>query len=253
MSVAPEQGGTMIEIIAADLRTQIHDGMLSPGERVGSVKDLAERYGAARTTVHAAIDLLIGEGILSGGKGLSLRVRQAPEPLAWDLGAEIRAARDGGAGDWWEDAVRQQGHDGRQDAAVLSFLAAPPPEMARAPRWDGKTAVRSLTRWVDGKPSMLAAAYFPYPVIAGTPLAEPGDVPAAAEVLAGCGHPQSRLECRATARMPRPLEVAGLRLPRGVPVLEVTLDGYEAGGAPVHVVRIVAPADRWAMRLLEPA
>ena len=258
MSIAPERGGTMTETIAADLRQLIHDGELGPGERIGSVQDLAVRYGTGRTTVNAAIDRLEAEGLLSGGKGKLIRVRQALTPLIWDLGGEMLAARGAGPatafdGSRWEAAVREQGRAPRQDAVALSLLGAPPPEAAGVAQWEGKTAVRSLIRRVDGQPSMLATSYFPYEVIAGTPLAEPGDAPATADVLADAGHPQAHLEWSASARMPRPREIADFRLPRGVPVLEVTLAGYGADGVPVHVMRIVAPADRWTIRVPDPA
>lgn len=52
-------------------RTSIHRGDLKPGERVPSIRNLAEELGVAKKTVESAYDILIGEGYLvsRGSKG----------------------------------------------------------------------------------------------------------------------------------------------------------------------------------------
>lgn len=50
--------------IHAALRAQIQDGRLAPGARLRSIKDLAEDYGVALTTVRKALDALKEEGLV---------------------------------------------------------------------------------------------------------------------------------------------------------------------------------------------
>lgn len=61
--------------IAAALRGQIRDGVLSPGQRMLSEKDLAETYGVAKLTARRAMEQLRREGLVVGERGRQPRVR----------------------------------------------------------------------------------------------------------------------------------------------------------------------------------
>ncbi|WP_193164274.1 MocR-like pyridoxine biosynthesis transcription factor PdxR [Microbulbifer hainanensis] len=52
-------------------KNRIHEGAFNPGERVPSIRNLAEELGVAKRTVETAYDILIGEGYLisRGPKG----------------------------------------------------------------------------------------------------------------------------------------------------------------------------------------
>jgi DNA-binding GntR family transcriptional regulator len=61
--------------IATDLRTQIDNGSLTPGDALPSEAAIAEAYGVARGTVRAALALLQSEGLIEThhGKGRFVR------------------------------------------------------------------------------------------------------------------------------------------------------------------------------------
>jgi DNA-binding GntR family transcriptional regulator len=50
--------------IHAQLRTQIEDGRLAPGDRLPSIVDLSNHYEVALTTVRKALDALKAEGLV---------------------------------------------------------------------------------------------------------------------------------------------------------------------------------------------
>ena len=69
--------------IADDLRGQIKNGRLKPGERVPSNKALSERYSVATATIRSALDELRNEKLIQtqGTRGTYvLRVPAEPEP-----------------------------------------------------------------------------------------------------------------------------------------------------------------------------
>jgi DNA-binding GntR family transcriptional regulator len=61
------------------------------------------------------------------------------------------------------------------------------------------------------------------------------------------GRPADRTTSLLAARMPSPAEAAMLRLPAGVPLLEVLTASYDAAGVPLRVVERLLPADRYAI------
>ena len=65
--------------IAADLRERIRSGILSPGQRIMSAKDLAQSYGVAIHTAEGAIRLLKVEGLIVSERGRRSRVAEQPD------------------------------------------------------------------------------------------------------------------------------------------------------------------------------
>ena len=57
--------------VADTLRTEIGSGKLAPGERVPSIRKLADRFGVAPMTAQNAIEMLRSEGLVytSPGRG----------------------------------------------------------------------------------------------------------------------------------------------------------------------------------------
>src|SRR5262249_58406506 len=62
--------------IADELRTQILQQGLRPGERLPSEHSLMERYGASRQTVRKAVAVLKAEGLLDAAQGQGVFVRE---------------------------------------------------------------------------------------------------------------------------------------------------------------------------------
>lgn len=62
--------------VMADIRAQIADGRLAPGEKLPTTAELAGRYGYSAGTIREAINKLIGEGLLHGHQGVGVFVAE---------------------------------------------------------------------------------------------------------------------------------------------------------------------------------
>ncbi len=73
--------------IAADLREQIRAGRYGPGVQLPSATALQARYGVARGTAGAAVELLKREGLVTSKRGAGWFVTERAEP------EEVRRSR----------------------------------------------------------------------------------------------------------------------------------------------------------------
>ena len=111
--------------------------------------------------------------------------------------------------------------------------------------------------WADDDPVYRVTTYVPWTIAEGTGLLEP-EIPhpyGIHGVLEDQGYPMARLHDVATARMPTLAEKDALRLPAGVPVIDllhvsVRADGEALRGHPLrHARRHVLPDLRRARRM----
>lgn len=75
--------------LAEELRRDIADGRLSPGERVPSIRQLAERHGIAPMTVKNALRELQDEGLVRTDPGRGTFVRDDASARATDSPSEV--------------------------------------------------------------------------------------------------------------------------------------------------------------------
>lgn len=66
--------------VADDLREQIHDGELAPGDVLPGLPALAGVYATSRETVRKGLMIVEGEGLVTRDRGFSYEVAQ-PKPL----------------------------------------------------------------------------------------------------------------------------------------------------------------------------
>ncbi|MEE1939660.1 GntR family transcriptional regulator [Streptomyces sp. TRM 70361] len=76
---AAESGGPAWRVIADALRSDIADEVYPPGSPLPGEAPLAERYDVSRPTVRRAINVLVGEGLLTVAHGRGTFVRSRPE------------------------------------------------------------------------------------------------------------------------------------------------------------------------------
>lgn len=102
------------------VRTAILAGTMPNGERLPATRELAGQLGLNRTTVSAAYELLIGDGLISGhvGRGSFVSYGQAPSG----------AARGGSAVNWQEILNPVPAAPGFVADAAISFVASRPSE-----------------------------------------------------------------------------------------------------------------------------
>lgn len=79
-----ERNGTTAEEVVVRLRDMIHDGELSPGDRLPPERDLAKLLGVSRPTLRAGIRSLATVGILQSRQGAGTFVAERDESPTLD-------------------------------------------------------------------------------------------------------------------------------------------------------------------------
>lgn len=233
--------------IADALRRKIAAGDLTPGARLPSERELASQYSTARNTAREAIGLLKAEGLLDvhHGRGAFVRVGS---PLI-RLGSERysnRLRRETGLSPFRAEAQRQ-GREARVDVPSIARVQ-PPADVAErldVPTDQSCVVARVNHYFVDNEPVQIGTTYIPWAIASGSVLATetqpgPGSI---YERFAELGHTITEAREEITARMPRPDEAKALKIPAGVPVLEVLHTGIDQDQRPFEVTRFVMRAD----------
>lgn len=224
-------------MIAAELRKQIVDGTLEPGDRLPTEPQIMEAYSVSRNTARLATALLVNEGLIERvpGRTGGMVVR---EQLMLTYHAS-RAEMIPGfwpESDAWFGEVRAQGYQPSQDFSVT--IQSLPAELAErlGVEADTPAAVRHCVRKVNGKPSSLQDTWYPMDLCDQVPeLLQPSDIPqGTTRLLAERGWPQPAVEDDLVAAMPTPEQVRLLDLQPGTPVLQLVRTGF----APSRPVRV---------------
>jgi GntR family transcriptional regulator len=125
---------------------------------------------------------------------------------------------------------------------------APPPDVAE--RLNLSAGTQSLVRrenvfWADDDPVHRVTTYIPWAIAQGTGLLqdEVGHRYGIHGIFEDAGHVMTRLREEVRARMPIPEERTHLRLPPGVPVLDVLHTSIDQNGEPYELTRFVMRAD----------
>jgi DNA-binding GntR family transcriptional regulator len=239
--------------ITADLRRQIHDGILGPGALLPSEPEVAREYDVSRQTARTALQALEREGlvIVRPRRG---RVVRSNQRLRWHLTEFERPDHTVlTTSDAWESDIEKQGHDPtRQDLQVERIT--PPEAIATRLNLDPRTdtcIVRRHVRYIDGKPAIISDDYFDEQLVRGTELAEPEDTKRE-NILAEAGYEQVYDIDEIVTRMPIPEESERLGIPAGTPVAEHIRTGYTASDKPVRVMISVVPGDTLILQYIIP-
>lgn len=231
--------------IVDELRDAISSGTLAPGDRLPSEADLVEQHGLNRTTVRRALDELRREGLIVSSQGRGYFV-PTHERLVWDTSQpERNTAVDVSPSDAWSRQMRQQGHAPSERIEVVT--EHPSDLIAERLRLDAQdlVLVRRRTRALGGVPEAVADSHYPHGIVAGTPVAEPGDVlPGVYAVMERLGHGWTRHHNEVRARAASIDEAHRLRLVPGQIVVEHVRTSYTPGGTPVRCTVFVARGDR---------
>jgi GntR family transcriptional regulator len=232
--------------IADDLRRAIATGELEPGAKLPSERELAERYGTARNTAREAMRLLADEGLVTAEHGRGVFVRRAGPLIRLGNDRYSHKYRESGLSPFLLECARQ-GKQGRFEVLDIDQIV-PPDEVVT--RLDVSPKRRSVLRrenvfYADADPVHRVTTYVPWSIAKGTGLLE-AEVPhqyGIHGVLEEQGHVMTRLREEVSARMPTPEERERLRLPPGVPVLDVWHTSLDQGGQPYELTRFVMRSD----------
>ncbi|GAA4000992.1 GntR family transcriptional regulator [Allokutzneria multivorans] len=238
--------------IADELRAAILAGKYPPGSRLPGENDLMERYGAARMTVRAALDVLKNEGLAWSrrGSGVYVRddrlIRRLPPQRVRSDAQDVCAPRwktDPSSLSLTIDSVDVTEQETPEHVARVLGV----PSQSRV--W-----VRKRRNLVDGRPVMLCVSYFPARLAVGTPLTKinpgPGGVYARLREL---GKPAMVFREEIRARMPQGDEVTALQLEPGTPLMVVARTALTGNGEPVELTEMTMDAGSYVLEYEFPA
>ncbi|MES9606827.1 UTRA domain-containing protein [Actinomadura sp. NPDC000929] len=238
--------------IADDLRRQVIDGTLAPGDRVPSRAQLRERYEVSDQVALGAVRLLTTEGFLEARSGSGTYVRRKPELKRLARSWYGSSGRDGSP---FRTEMQRQGRAGTWRVASESGPASP----AVAERLDitaGDPVMCSrYTFLADEQPVMLSTSWEPLDLTHGTPVMFPEEGPhAGAGVVARMRAIGQHVESVQEVVSARPVlqseaELLGGALGAVVMVIQRT---YRTAERAVETADIVVPTDRYEVEYVLP-
>lgn len=236
--------------IAARLREQITSGELAPGQKLPSLRQLAEQHEVSDILIRRALDILRNEGLLESRKGAGTYVRQRP-PIRRISSDRYRADFDLEPGTLATSFTHDQGiawEEYRLDKAFRWIEA----DDRLAELFGVEPGTRVLERrfvfYAGREPSQMSRSCLLASDVEGTPVADPKNEPWPGGVpgqLRSLGiEVERRIPESVATRMPTPEEARVLRIGPGVPVFVLTRRML-SGGRVVEVADpIVIPGDR---------
>ncbi|MFE3828739.1 GntR family transcriptional regulator [Streptomyces sp. NPDC059092] len=231
--------------IADTLRAAIESGELSAGDKLPSERVLAEQHGAARNTAREAVRLLAEQGLVIAKHGRGVFVREPRRLFRFGSDRYSLKNRETGLTPFRLEAQRQ----GKVPRIDVPSIANEVPPVDIAERLGVSSVERSVVHrenhyFADDEPVQIVSTYLRWGEAKGTRLMEvksgPNGIYGRLEEL---GHVMTSICDEITARMPTPHEASVLRLPSGVPVLEVLHTSIDQNGEPFEVSRYVHRAD----------
>jgi GntR family transcriptional regulator len=231
--------------VVNDLRALILSGELSPGARLPSVREIAERYSVPTGTAVRAVAELRAEGhvISRQGSGVYVRPflaipRSSPSRLARDRWAAGRSIQERDTGTRPRTADIEVGETPARD-----WVAGPLGMQTGAP-----VAYRRRRFVIGGRLVQMATSYLPVELARGTPIMHTNPGPGGMYArLAELGHEPEVFTEYLRARMPYPDERKRLELPDGTPIIEITRHAFQADGRCVEVNRMILDATAYVL------
>ncbi|MBL0728868.1 phosphonate metabolism transcriptional regulator PhnF [Piscinibacter sp. HJYY11] len=219
------------EAIAAELRQDIVQGRLTPGQKLPNEATLAERFEVNRHTLRQAVQSLAQEGFVRVVQGSGTYVRE----LVLDYALQRRTRLSQNLAAAGETADRELlGH-----------------ELARAGEWardlglsaTAKVQLLYTRASVRGRPINLATSAYPLPRLAGMAeaMARHGSITKALQSLGVADYTRARSVV--SCRLPTVAEADALARPVTQPVLVVRYLNVDGEGQPVEAGRTLFAAD----------
>ena len=238
--------------IADDLRRQIVEGHLAPGDRIPSRHALAREHDVSDRVAVEAVRLLASEGYLEArsGSGTYVRARPTVKRLTRSWYREAR----GRTGSPFRADMESHGRAGTWRASSETGTASPD-VAARLDIEQGADVMRTTyTFLADEQPVMLSTSWEPLELTRGTPVMLPESGPyAGAGVVARMRAIEQTVALATevvTARAILAEEAEQLGEPMGSIVMVIRRT--YTGDRPVEAADIVVPVDRYELAYVIP-
>jgi GntR family transcriptional regulator len=231
--------------IAADLKHEIVSGHYPAASFLPPEPELAAKYGASRSLVNRAMQVLSAEGLVRARQGRGTMVTWIP-PLLHSPARYARQTREqAGARGAFDAEVRALGLEPQHEITV--GYAQPSEEIADAlglPHGETNCLVRRRRLLASGIPIRLNASWFPLEIAKGSVLEQAGPViiGGVKTALAQLGYPQVDATERITVRPPTDAETAALEISPERTVFDIFHVGRTAEGKAVEVTTTATPA-----------
>jgi len=234
--------------IADQLRAQIGNGALAPGQRLPSEPDLAAQFDASRNTVRLAIALLTNQGLVVSRQGLGTFVHEPAKPFTALLSRIKTPPTEAHA----SAALPVVSPSADESEMVRLVVETAPAGQDVADRLaigaDDQVVIRRSQYVIGDVPWQLINSYYPSDLAGGTALQQAGALESGSVgVLTELGHPQQGFVDEIGARMPDSREFDFFKLATGTPVVVVNRTAY-GNDRPIRLTSYIYRADR--VRLL---
>jgi GntR family transcriptional regulator len=232
--------------IANDLRNAILKKELKPGDLLPSRRKLAAQYDVVPNTAGEAIKILEAEGLVESRNKARPRVRAKPRLLR--LGAErySNRLREQTGKSPFRSEVEKQGKTPRVDCPSIEKIR-PPEYVAERLGLTAESYVVRRENWyfADEEPVQIGITYIPWEIAEGTVLAKSADMGKGSLYgrFEDRGHRITSIREEISSRMPTPDETKGLKIPGGVPVIDVIHTGIDQDEQPFEVTHFTMRAD----------
>ncbi|WP_017598588.1 GntR family transcriptional regulator [Nocardiopsis lucentensis] len=241
--------------IAEDLRHQILEGTLPPGERVPSESELIHRYGVAQGTVRKAMTELRTRGLVETFHGRGTFVRSRPPVRRKSSDRFRRSHRKAGKAAYLAES-EQAGVEPSVHVLYVGPVEVPADVAHKLGTTSGnRVLARRSLYFSDRAPMETATSYIPWDIAEETPeLFEdnpgPGGIYARLE---DHGRVLEEFLEEVSARLATKEESSELALSAGAPVIELVRSAYGVDGRVLEVCATVMAADRFVLEYRIPA
>jgi GntR family transcriptional regulator len=236
--------------IADSLRQDIEAGRLAGGDQLPTEQELAETWGASRSTIREAIRVLATRGLVEARPGQGTFVSRKVIPVVTDLSA----THDLGTGDdarYYIDIRRQN----RTPKSTVPRVVIEPPTSLVAAELGVLTSsmvvCRHQQRFIDNEPYSLQTSFYPMALVTERGAQR---LIQAVDIVEGTiqylrdalGIEQVGYRDVISVRTPDGTETDFFRLPEDgrVAVFENFRTSYDQDGHPIRLTVTVYPADR---------
>lgn len=239
----------MYRQIADDLRRQIEDGSLEPGQQLRTELELREKYNASRNTVRDAVKWLITRGLVETRPGQGTFVVEQIIPFVTTLTGDPETSS--GEGDTYIKEVAASLRRPNASAPRVEIQEAAGQLATELQLKHGATVVsRHQQRSIDGTPWSLQTSFYPMSLVerGALRLIQAGDIgEGTVEYLReSVGIKQAGYRNTITVRAPDEMETSFFKLPSDgrVSVIEARQTAFDDKQVPVRLTVSVYPADR---------